>query len=81
MKTTLSLPDSYHRSLRKIAIDRSVTMAALICEAIKEKFFMGSLIDDRTDIMPLQKTRGILKDKPSTAKEIRLLKKVWRTRG
>jgi hypothetical protein len=70
VKTTLRLPDFYHKKLRKVAIDRSLTMAELICQAIREKFFS-------TDEPVPGKIQGILKDRPSTEKEIKNLKRLW----
>lgn len=80
MKTTISLPDEYHRKLRKMAIDHSSTMADLICEAIRDKFFheKGVRPQAAKTPSPLSQLQGIL-DTSSSAKEMLNLKKLWRT--
>lgn len=77
MKTSIAIPDNYHKRLRKIAIDRSSTMAELICEAIREKFFRkDSSVSDEKPSLPFNELRGILSSH-ATMKDIQDLKKLW----
>lgn len=78
MKTTISLPDEYHKKLRKIAIDRSSTMAELISEAVREKFFKGnSSSSQQRPSFPFNELRGLLSPQSTSLKEIQDLKKLW----
>ena len=81
MKTSIAIPDNYHKQLRKLAIDRSSTMAELICEAIRKTFFPDAPTETTTThTLPFNQLRGILADTHSTYKEIQDLKKLWNRR-
>lgn len=83
MKTTISLPDEDHRRLRKLAIDRSTTMADLILGAVRERYFDERGLAEGTGYDPLEKKpplvelRGFLSDVPSTEEEVMGLEKIW----
>lgn len=81
MKTTITLPDQYHLHLRKLALEQSTTMADLICEAIKEKFFERQ----RKKSSPLKKQsfndlEGDLSEFKTSEAELKKLKKKWGNR-
>lgn len=76
MKTTITIPNEEHMALRKLAIERSVTMSDLIVEAVTEKFLlnMKKKVAAPTGLKSLE---GFLSDQKSSMKDIRELKKIW----
>ena len=91
MKTTITIPDVYHKQLRKMAIDESVTLNDLIERAIVRVFFTGnpssqSLHEEDLEVshkeLPLNSLAGILKGITSTTdEEIKELKNIWNYNG
>ena len=83
MKTTITLPDNYHKKLRKLAIDRSLTMADLICDAVRDRFFSfkggEALSENMPGALPLNQLQGFLGPVSATDKEIKKLKRLWST--
>lgn len=82
MKTTIFIPDSYHKKLKKIAIDQSTTMAELICQAVEEKFFVSSSFHHQglSLPLPLNHLQGALKGLSSSPKEVMNLKNIWKVK-
>lgn len=82
MKTTVSIPDSYHKKLKKIAIDQSTTMAELICQALEEKFFVSSKSHYQSPLpsLPFNHLKGVLKGLSSSPKEVMDLKNIWKVK-
>src|SRR3989338_1134913 len=76
MKTTITIPNEEHMALRKLALERSVTMSDLIVEAVTEKFLlnMKKPVAASTGLKSLE---GVLTDQKSSMKDIRELKKIW----
>lgn len=83
MKTTITLPDTYHKKLKKLAVDRSLTMAGLICEAVRDRFFsfkgVEAASEDMQETLPLNQLQGFLGPASTTDKEIKKLKHIWNT--
>lgn len=79
MKTIITLPDHYHKELKKIAIERSTTLTSLIWETLKEKFFSDSSKNDNTISrqLPLNQLKGILSQHKSSEHDINQLKQIW----
>ena len=79
MKTTITLPDIYHKQLKRLAIDHSKTMAELIVEAIKSTFF--GRVDTRESKnlpgSPLSRLEGSLHTVSGSEKQVMNLKKIW----
>lgn len=77
MKTTISIPDLYHKRLKKIAIDRSATLNDLVAEALQHKFFHSENVVENQDF-PFNQLKGVLGKFSSSEAEIKQLKKIWK---
>jgi len=82
MKTTITLPNLYHKELKKIAVDQSKTMAELIWEAVQEKFFKGKKVTEKKskEEFPFNKLKGLMKAFDTSEIEISDLRQQWKKR-
>ena len=77
MKTTITLPDSYHKQLKQLATKRSTTMTKLVWEALKQTFFPPQIKTTKQDSPPFKRMKGIFSDMSASEEDIQELKKTW----
>ncbi len=80
MKTTITIPDTYHKMLRKISIYRSMTLTDLVSEAIRKTFFSAAIddsVNSQTADLPFNQLHGMMRGSVSSKRDIGKLKKIW----